>query len=239
MFAVVKIIYEEKTFFNRLKSKFNKQLPKPQTINVREGAPFYYLEIKDTQCGENCENIANILGRCSNFIIPCECKITDNEYIKLYRPNLLPKIMLFNSVADVLKNKKSFAIIDENLRFKNYIERYVNYVPVIKVFTRKPEELEELCESIFEKYGISIIVSNCENVNYSNDVTLDIDNEFIIENINSKLEKLKGNSFYMGIEYEKIRPIGVDKLYFASALYELCGVKKLENLKFDDFKKIV
>ena len=47
-------------------------------------------------------------------------------------------------------------------------------------------------------------------------------------------KSLTPGGFDLPDEYEKLRSEKINKLYFASALYELCDIKELQSLKFNE-----
>lgn len=245
MFCIVRITEEEQGFFAKLKYLFNRRLPQLEKINVRAAAPFYYLEISKRLCGEHNETLSKILGRCSKYIIPCsDTVITDNFYVQNYIPTIFPSIMLINSAENLLLNKSynkskfSIAIVDKNAQFVKYIEKFINLASVIMIYTDKGFSYIQLAEEIYFEYGASLIIRSMESIDYNSDLTITVGrDECIVERIDGKLIKLTGEYFELPVEYEKLRPAQTDKLLFSSALFELCGVKSLESMKYNTFFK--
>ena len=245
MFCIVRITEEEKGFFSKLKYLFNRRLPQLEKINIKAGAPFYYLEISKKQIGNNNEILSKILGRCSQYIIPCrDTVITDNSYIKKYIPTVFPSIMLINSAVNLLLNKSydkskySIAITDKNAQFVKYIEEFINLASVITIYTDNGFSYNQLAEELYLKYGASLIIKSTESMDYNSDLTVSTGyDESIVERIDGKLIKLTGEYFELPAEYEKLRPAQIDKILFSSALFELCGVKSLESMKYNSFFK--
>lgn len=246
MFCAVKLIQsKEHGLFQKIKSRFFSTSPIPQQINLKSYAPYYYLEITREQCGENFEHLAEIIGRCARFIVPVgDMIIDDNRYVSKYRPTKFPSIMLLNSFKDIIKIKKSpklsIAIKDEKGEYTDFIKELVKYAAIIKIYTDNHYSYERIFDELYEKFGASIILCHTENINFNCDFTLLLgaDECKIVENKEGVCKVLMLNGLELPLEYEKLRPPQTDKLLFASALYELCGVKKLEGMKYNDFYTI-
>lgn len=244
MFCAVDISESEKGILKAIKNMFNRQPPQMSQINIKSAAPFYYIRINRKQCGENNELLSEMLGRLSKYIIPCgNTKITDNAYVRKYRPSVFPSIMLLNSAERLLQKKDynrngySIGIIDKDARFSAYIDRFIQLASVVTVFSDNQYIYEKTAERIYDDYGASIIIRNTANAEWNSDFTVCTENGgFIVEKREENTYvKITGNSFFFDSEYEKLMPEGTDKLLFSSALYELCGVKKFESMKYYSF----
>lgn len=244
MFCVLKFIEEEKGIRSFFKNLFNKKLPEPKQVNLMSAAPFFYLEISRKQCGENFERLSELLGPCSRFILLCkDTEIPDNAYVKKYRPTVFPSVILLNSAEKILqsrhydRSKYSIALVDRKGQFFGRAERLVTLASVIVIFTDNSFLYKGIAEDIFERYGASLIIRRSESLEFNCDFTVLPEENCIIERLDNSYKKITGASFNLPQEYEKLRPDLTDKLSFASALYELCAVKKLESVKYSSFSE--
>lgn len=242
MFCAVKIKEDEKGIGAFLKRLFNPEIPKPERINILSAAPFLYLEISKRQCGKDFEKLAEILGPCSRYILPCgDIEIPDNAYVKKYKPVVFPSIMLLNSAEKILKSRRydkskyGIALADKNARFCTFAESFVELASVIVVFTDNDYAYSRLAEDIFERYGASLIIRKSESLEFNCDFTVLPEENCIIEKRGDSYKKITGATFNLPREYEALTPGQTDKLSFASALYELCSVKKLGSLCYSSF----
>ena len=106
MFAVLKIIPEEKSLLKRIKYFFSPPSPILERVNIEGAAPFYKLEIYEKQCGEGCCEAAKMLGVCSKAVILADgTDASKTGKLKIYKPTVLPNIMTINSAENYLENK--------------------------------------------------------------------------------------------------------------------------------------
>lgn len=248
MFAVLKINPEEKSLLRRIKYFFSPPSPILERVNVKGAAPFYKLEIYEKQCGEDCCEVAKMLGLCSRAVILADgTDASKTGKLKIYKPAVLPNILTINSAENYLENKEynkaafTLGIRDEKGAFSQYLEKFVNLAGEIRVFTKNEFAYKSVCEKIYEKYGLSVIVITNEQGLSRCDMIISPENVFNRYFNNCILEKcgengyniLKGDGIRLPKYPESLLPHGVDKLTFASALYEACALKSLSELKYD------
>ncbi len=252
MFAVLKIFENEKGFLARLKFRFNPPEPKLLRVNVAGGAPFYYLEIYENQCGENYNEIVYALGRCSEYLVLCgNYTLPENKLLNVYRPSKLPQLLLMNSAVSFLdklrydKTQFSVGIVDKRGDYTEFIEAFVNRAASVRVVTDCPERYEPVCEKLFDEWGFSLVVSQSFSLIKDCDLTVSPEtnterlyNRSIVYYDKEKKQRniYKAGQFNLPEEYKKLMPEGVNGLIFASALYELCGVKSIKELKYSNLK---
>lgn len=252
MFAVLKILENEKGFLAKLKFRFNPPEPKLLRVNVAGGAPFYYLEIYENQCGENYNEIVYALGRCSEYLVLCgNYTLPENKLLGVYRPAKLPQLLLMNSAVSFLdklkydKTEFGIGIVDMRGDYTAFVEDFVNRAASVRVVTECPERYEPVREKLFDEWGFSLVVSESYSLIKDCDLTVSpetntqrlYNRSIVYFDREKKLRNVyKAGQFSIPEEYKKIMPEGVDPLIFASALYELCGVKPIRELKYSNLK---
>jgi hypothetical protein len=171
--------------------------------------------------------------------LPKDSSITE------FVPDIYPRIVLMNSAVKVLSDnrQKSLIVFDERCIYTEYIRNLVRCFDRIKVITPEPETYDKLSAELMEDCGFSLEVSdkpsykadaviayNCSVPLYFSGKLFTAEKKFMM---NAKV--YSGGEIDLPDEYEKIRPDGVSKLLFASALYEKCKVKVLGNITYKDF----
>ena len=186
-----------------------------------------------------------------HFILPFGCADHEDSGIKERKPELLPEIMLFNTATDYIRKnqtqkKTSMVIHDDKALLIDKAEKLLKSVSELTVISRKTVQYEGFAFEMMKKYGSSVIVRNeaFREINKA-DYIFDFSGKEIPLTFSgvafSKSKKqtmggkiLTGGGFTMPYCYEKLWDKNTDKLDFASALYELSGVKELTELKFNE-----
>lgn len=257
MFGVLKIEKRKKGFVNSLKYILNKPSPSLQKITVKNGAPFFILTLTELKDGEiDCEEVYRILGRCAKrLVIGRDTEIPETDYVGVFKPTLLPYLMLFNSavklsasfVGESHTGKLTACVIDENGILKERIIPLISLFDNIKIITDKPRCYDDVSEKILDEWGLPILITD----NYDSAADCDfIFSPFKVKNAalsncaairnhdSGALTRFWGEGITLPPDYSSFIPENVDPIIFASALYELCGVNALASLCFDKMKKI-
>lgn len=253
MFAVLRVLPDDNSLSARIKFKLRPPQPLLERINVMSAAPFYYLEIHERQCGRNFEQVSKILGRCAHNLIVCgEYHLPDNPNIKRFYPSKLPRVLLLNTALDLTKrlsassDRLSLSLIDYKGNWCDYAYEFVKYAKTVRVITNACEKYTQAAENIFDEYGASLIINdNISSVSGCDIVVSPDNNKERFYNTcvlrcypDGRQDLLKGKGYCLPKEYLAIMPAGIDEFLFACALYELCGVKKLGELKYDCFENM-
>ena len=245
MFTV--LLLEEKTknrFLTRVKEKLKPTPPTLQRCEVKGGAPFFILKLNYEKGEIPWDKVVHHAGRSAkSLVMPDEITPPEDSGIKKYTPEYLPFILLFNTAIkqiseDVIEPRlRRITVIDERAILAKHIEKAVDIAGEITVITKNKERYDAVSQAILNKTGAVIrtvdevepftnyiIAENIENsdtqakvycLNHSNVTAREI---YVQENI------------VIPEQYEELRPAEIDAITFASALYEMCGVRELESL---------
>ena len=171
--------------------------------------------------------------------LPKGCGITE------FVPDVFPRILLINSAIKELQGarNKSLIVFDEKFIYADYMKKRVNSFERIRVVTPIPQKYDNVACELMENFGFSLEVSDkhCFKADVVISWECDVPLYFCGEIFTGERKFLMNAEVYSGgdidlpEEYEKFCPEGVDKLQFASALYEKCKVKNLGNMTYKDF----
>ncbi len=252
MFSILNIKPEESNFFKRLKNRLSPPNPKMERINIVGAAPFYTLEIYENQCGENYENVAKLLGSSARAVILAKgFSIKNTRNLHLFKPTVFPNLMTVNCAEEYLKkigtdNRTVFGIRDLRGAFASHTERFVNFAGEIRVYSKNENIYAKISDFLYEKYGLSLVVSSNENVLEKCDLILSPDNDFnrffnnsvLVKKSENRWDVLKGDGICLDKKYSRLCPEGIDTLLFAAALYETCAVKELQLTKYEKLNSV-
>lgn len=257
MFGILKIEDRKKGFINSLRYALNKPEPMLQKITVKNGAPFFVLTVtKNKSGGVDYQEIYKILGRCAKrIVVSRDTDIDETDSIGLFRPEILPHLMLFNSgiklAGNYVKaqsgNKLTAVVIDKNGVLNERIIPLVKLFNNIKIVTAKPQNYESVSEKILDEWGLPLLITDNEASASVCDFILSpfksenavLSDCIAVKNQESgSLTRFTGEGVTLPAEYSELIPENVDPLIFSSALFELCGVTSLSTLCFDTMKKI-
>lgn len=252
MFAVLEIDSEKSGHqipFFRVKKQ-----PKPvmRKVEVTGSVPYLIVTAKMIKKNIPFCDIAEVCGRCaSRMIIPKNIELPERCGLREFVPSYYPHILTLFLAADVLRKCKTEArditlsVIDKKGILINHIEFIVKLAGTIKIITTN-RNYSNLAENIFDKYGAAIIITDNKNALDKSDIIIAVDTDELsgdekgliftygkprIRGLSQNI--ICGGDVCLGGEYTKYLPMNIDMLQFASALYEICGLKKIENLKFE------
>lgn len=253
MFAVLALIPADKTLKAKILERFRKPQVNTAEVSLEERF-FFKIEAKEHRGKIPWKEIEDAAWELRDrFILPFDVKVSRNECeIKEFSPKILPKLMLFNSACKEIEKaackpkENSITVIDDDGIYVNLMEKTVPLASTIRVVTKQPQNYKALSESMMRNYGLSLIISESFDDGA-------LGSRFVIaynpENIpllfegtvfsGKKKRFMKGSALIGGgitlpEKYEKLWQRNTNKLQFASALYELCGVKELQKLCFDE-----
>ena len=249
MFTVVDLKPEKKTKTRRFFQYFKKAEVQTKEIPMPSGKSFFISETEMHRGKIPWKEIKES-SKSENFILPFELK--ENAPIKEYEPQILPQLMLFNSALDYIENlnppptKTRFTLVDPKGVLIESLTPVLKLASLITVITKKEQEYTELSDRLFEAYGISLMIRSAyHETKRENSFLFDYKGENIPLSYKgtafSKEKKyllngktLTPGGFDLPPEYDKLWQRNTDKLQFTSALYELCQVKELKNLRFNE-----
>lgn len=251
MFVVLQTEERATGFLQRLREHISPDEPVLTKIAVRNGAPFFILTVKKKKHGIQWEDVTYAAGRCASRIVASkELELPENGPIKRFVPEYLPFVMLFTTALEVIRKSGippsdvSLGVIDRRGILNHIIDKAAVRASVLKVVTDRTERYGQASEKLMDECGASLIygteeelLSGC-NVIICND-RLDAKNAgaAVFSVFDSGVMQDTDRSFTAGNaelpkEYASVIPAGIDHMVFASALYELCGVRRLENTTY-------
>ena len=238
MFAVLQI--KDKT------NIFSKSKTESQRLTLQNDEAFFIVTAEKTFGRVPWHKLADCMGILRKDVVLSEdITLPDGCGITEFVPEIFPRILLINSAIKVLTGtrRKSLIVFDEKCIYQSYMKKLVNTFDRIRVVTPEIGEYELVADELMENYGFSLEVTN--KPSYKADVIISCECSVPLyysgEIFTTEKKYLMNGKVYSGRdidlpeEYDKLLPGGVDKLQFASALYEKCKVKTLGNMTYKDF----
>lgn len=248
MFTVVELIENNEKGFLNFISLLRKPKVEIKEENIANGKSFYVCKAELRKGKIPFREIENI-SPSKVFLLPSD--ITESTQMQNFVPKKLPHIMLFNSAIEHIKEKSlpptktKITVVDREGLYVNCFKEIIKLASHITVITTD-KRYRNLSDELLSAYGVSLIIRKEFYEDMGENVFLfDYDAESIPLSYKgtafSKEKKylLNGKSltpggFDLPEEYEKLRSKNINKLNFASALYELCEVKEFSKLKFNE-----
>ena len=242
MFAVLQL--------SEPKNKLKRGRITSQRIALPSGGAFFVVSVEKSFGKIPWKKLEKSLGILrKDVLLPKGTLIPEGVNITAFSAQLFPRILLMNSAAEyIAKNKSDFipgslCIFDEMGIYLTYIERLMNCFSLIKIVTDKRAEYEGLSQQLLENYGLSLVISNkasaCGDAVISHECRVPVwFNGTLFTNEKKHLMNTRafsGSEICLPEFYEGLRPDNINKLLFASALYEKCGEKALANLTYENF----
>lgn len=255
MFFVLNVTEKESSLYSRVSDYFHSPEVLVQKVESGRMLPFYRINTSTHHGKIPWREIEKAAGKlCGRAILQDGIVLPEDTKIKKYEPAVFPKRVLFNSAVSVLERlrldpvKMSITVFDENGYLTDLIERLVYLCSSIRIITSCAQSYEQLKERLFEKYGISVIISAQSNGSILTSTAIIADNSSEVPLIyhgllftGKKRQMLNatvlcGGRITLTKKAQLLYTPGIDKLTFASALYELCSLRELENTIYDDMK---
>lgn len=219
-------------------------------VPLRGGAFFYTVEcFADKRGNTDLSSLPDLVGGCAQRILLQDVKIPILPPLQIFEPVLYPQILFLNTAVDFLEklpdapSARTLGFVDPEARLQKAIVPFVRQAKTVKICTDFPKRYDELAKEILADWGLSVIVSSCADV--LRDCTVLLIPFLKTENggygvlqYSKQSVCLAGNDFVLPAVFEARRPQGVDSVLFASALYELCNQKELDNLRYVRLKPI-
>lgn len=237
-----------KTFFRDLFA-----LPEIELIrvNVPFGEAFYRVVATEYRGQVPVDEICEKLGRLRDSVIfevnfPCDEKTDSLEFCS----DKLLQQLLFNSAAayigelDIEPLHSSMTVFDPFGVYAEKINIFAEFFSKIHVFTDNTADYEKSSEHLMENYGMSLIISDRITGKVPDSTVIICPGEVPFcnfykgilftnaEDIPPCSCCIRGDGIELPTEYELLRPNGICRMHFASALYEKSNVKSLGSLSF-------
>lgn len=222
-----------------------------QKVSVPFGDGFYRVIVTEYRGQIPVEETVEKLKRLRESVLfetnfPCDERTQKMEFV----PDEFTAQLLFNSAIDYITElkltalKSSLTIFDPKGFYVEKIQAAVPFFSKIQVFTKEVAIYEKLSEELMEKYGLSLLVCGKFTGKAPDSTVIICPGEVPFCNffkgiIFTNAEEappcgccVRGDGVELPREYELLRPGGIGKMYFAAALFEKSGVKKLGKLSF-------
>lgn len=248
MFTVVEFIEEKRRSILDYMKIFRKAEIEINEITPENGKSFYHCKAK-VRKGRIPWKAIKAASPAERFILPYN--VTEKPPVNVFTPEKLPQIMLFNSAVEYIKekalspSKTQITVVDKKGLYVNYFKDVIKLASHITVVT-SAQSYRQLSDELLNAYGVSLIIrdelyeakgENCFLFDYEAETVPLSYNGTVFSK--SKKYLLNGKSltpggFDLPYRYEQLLNKNINKLHFASALYELCEVKELQKLKFNE-----
>ena len=248
MFTALELSEENKKGFRSLSRFFRKTKVGIEKIELKNGKAFYICKA-ETRKGKIPWEEIEAVSPVKTFLLP-DC-VTGKLPFEVWKPKKLPQLMLFNSAVEYIREKAfpptktQITVVDKEGRYVNLLKNMINLASQITVITTD-ESYRNLSRELLNDYGVSLIIrEELGGEKVGNGFLFDYSGESVPLSykgtVFSREKKylLNGKSltpggFDLPDEYEKLIIPKINKLHFASALFELCNVKELQSLKFNE-----
>ncbi|MBE6772732.1 MAG: hypothetical protein E7544_00765 [Ruminococcaceae bacterium] len=237
-----------KSFLHDLLTPFeieaNKQSVPGGDPFYRVGVPYYRGEIPTVRTAEKLKKLKGSVIFDINF--PCD----ENTRCLEFHPSVYPSLLLFNTFTDCIPElclppmESSLTVYDSSGIYSQIIEKVLPFFSKIQIYTKEKPLYEKTAGILFDKYGISLVVSEAPDGKPPKSTVALCAEEVPFSDFYSGLlftlsqkhppsaSVITAEGISLPAEYELLRPSGVGSVLFASALYEKCNVKKLGELSF-------
>ncbi len=243
MFAIIEVVRNEKSVLEKAILRLIPLQPELIKVAVKNGAPYFIIRVTDSK-KIPWDDITYLVGRCSsNILVPNDTYVPKEVRSKCFTPTALPIVMLSNTVTDLFRNSKrklSIGIVDRHAILAKRIFEYVGFSSEITVITDYPLRYDAISYEMNTRFGISVYISQevkktekCDFV--ISEKAVDSTMCFCID-AQGKKNCIELFDFSLPPVYEQKIPKGVDRDLFSAALFELCGVRRIGELKFKKIK---
>ncbi len=224
MFSVLKVIQPKKSLFGKRKCTVEMVLSP-----VRGAAPYKVINVTAGKKGIDWKLVAQAAGSSAKFmLLPEGVQIPISAGIERFVPQVLPSLILINTVAASASEKlsRSVLIADRQGVLADYAVRVVPSASRITVVTDEPEKYVDASIAIMDEYGASIRV--CGGVSETEKFDVAVSDE-AIGDATLRLSPCEVFRKFVADdiphEYLHLCPDGIDPFLFLCALFECSGLK--------------
>jgi len=173
--------------------------------------------------------------------------------LRAFVPRRLPLLLSLRTAQQVLQASRAPArqlrvtVVDSRGILTRQLEPLVPLAGSLRVYTPDPSVYRAAAEQLQRRYGIALILSDSpacfaqSHVVVADDLRLFTGRETGLvftpdaENALPGCRVVRCGAPLLPEAHARLCPPGIDPLRFACALYELCGVKEMERLRFTHF----
>lgn len=243
-----------KTFFKDLFSLPEIDITKQ---SVPEGDDYYRVTVTEYRgqipVAETAEKLKRLKG---SVIFDINFPYDENVRCLEFHPEALPSILLFNTFIDYMKGlslpaeKISLTVYDKIGVYADTLEQTVGLFSKIEVYTENLTAYQKTTEVLMDKFGLSLPVAQVPTGKAPKSTVVlcpgrvpftDFFEGLLFTDCDLPVAcscKVSGYDVLLPSCYELLRPQGIDRLTFASALYEKCNVSSLGKLGYRKIKVV-
>ncbi|MCM1543732.1 MAG: hypothetical protein NC110_00375 [Ruminococcus sp.] len=253
VFFVLSVLENDGGVMGRIHDLFHAPEVTNEKIEVKGAFPFYKITAKLYRGIIPWNTIDVMAGKLKNkAVLPASVVPEEGCGISAFEPKVLPERVLFNSAVKTLEKmaldptQVFVSVIDENAYLVDLVENLVHLACRIQVITNCVSDYERLAEKLLKVYGLSLVISGrTDNSVLTSTVIISarssavplIFRGLLFTNERRRLMNatvLTGDRITLPKKIEAVCPNEINKLTFASALYELCSADELGKLTFDN-----
>lgn len=250
MFTVLKVTQEKPRGLARLLWKLRPPEPELVKIPVKSGAPFFILRIRTAEKTPPWDEILYMVGRCASRILTdADITLPPSQSVRLFVPKHLPLIAAMRTLTDVLAcsdippQRCTIGVYDPAGSLCGKTERLLQCAADVRICTQKTPQYDAESRRLLQLCGAGLTVGETTGLFRGCNILL-CENADILSSETVTFAcrgTAKENVFlcaHMQIPepYCAQVPEHIDPALFASALYELCGVRRLEHCRYDSIR---
>lgn len=251
MFAQLSIKQDNRSGFLRALDRIREPRVTDERVILSGALPFHIVKTRMYREEIPWLYVEQAAGmRCGCMLLPEGITPDEDSIITPFVPKALPKRLLANSAVTAIKKLRlrpsdvCLTVYDDGT-ISDIIPKYVMLAGSIRVITDKPELYGELSEELMHSHGFSLVVGSSEDA-ATLDSTVIISPEYrkSLEGYRGVLftcdraaplgaTVMRGRGIKLGEKLSELVAEGVDKVSFASALYEKCGLTRLGDMGYE------
>ena len=239
--------------------------PQLHRVDCPGGAPFFRLEAQQRKHAIDWNAIEQAAGRLRTKMLfpegvspptlpvidsPARAKLEPG--LRAFAPRRLPLLLCLRTAQQVLRASKAPAqglrvtVVDTKGALCRCLEPLVPLAGSLRVFTPDFAAYRGTAAQLLRRYGATLILSDSPGCFAHSDIVV-ADSLDLFTGRERGLIFTPDPALLPGCRVVRcrqpelpgacahLRPEGIDPLLFAGALYELCGVKEMERLRFGHF----
>ncbi|MDR2524999.1 MAG: hypothetical protein LBC83_02220 [Oscillospiraceae bacterium] len=262
MFACLQVLPREMSPLARVRAKYHPAPPRLARVNLPAGAPFFCLEVHAGKSGVPWDAVERAAGRLRTRILPpvgvCLpppvqlAKGREIAGLRVFEPKRLPAFLSLRAAQQVLRGCEtpardlSVALVDPKGLFARALEPLVPLTGSLRVYCPDFSLYRAAAALLLERYGATLILSDSPACFAHSDIVVAPELSLCAGHerglvfsqdvaASPSCRVVRGVDPILPAAIEKLRPPGIDRMLFACALFELCGAKDPELLRFDAF----
>ncbi|MGN0635063.1 MAG: hypothetical protein ACI4I5_02480 [Acutalibacteraceae bacterium] len=246
MFTVLQVTQEKPRGFARILWKLHPPEPEFVKVAVKSGAPFFILRVRTAEKAPPWEDILYTVGRCASRILTdTDISLPENRNVRLFAPKHLPLIAAMRTMTEVLSlsdippHKCVIGVYDPFGSLCGRAEQLLQCASDVRVCTQRTAEYDEESRRLFRLCGAGLTVGETTDLFRRCNILLCADADiFPAQCVTFACRGTARENLFLckaldiPEPYRSQTPENIDPGLFASALYELCGVRSLEQCRY-------